>query len=104
MDDIGAASVAPRRFEMNVVLLMAAVAMLLASVGIYGVVSQAVAQRTDEIGIRWLGCSSRRRSASVFRQSFLPVGVGLGVGLVASSLLGGLLRSLLLASAKRTRG
>jgi predicted permease len=96
MDDIAEASVAPRRFEKNVVLLLAAAAMLLASLGIYGVVSQAVAQRTNEIGIRMaLGARARDVRRLVFTQSFPPVVVGLGAGLVASSLLGGLLRGLL---------
>jgi predicted permease len=96
MDEVAAASVAPRRFEMNMVLLTAAAAVLLASLGIYGVVTYVVAQRTHEIGIRMaLGAQVGDVRRLVFGQSFPPVAAGLGAGLIASVMLGGFLRSLL---------
>jgi putative ABC transport system permease protein len=96
MDDIAEDSVAQRRFEMNLVLLMAAAAMLLASLGIYGVVSHGVAQRTNEIGIRMaLGARAGDVQRLVFEQSILPVAAGLCAGLIASVPLSGLLQSLL---------
>jgi predicted permease len=52
MDDIVAGSLGQRRFQMNLVLLFALAAIVLASLGIYGVMSYTVAQRTNEIGIR----------------------------------------------------
>jgi predicted permease len=96
MDDIATASVAERRFEMDLVLLIGVVAMMLAGIGIYGVVSHAVARRTNEIGIRMaLGAQPRAVRRLVFTQSILPVAAGLTAGLIASMLLGRLLRSLL---------
>jgi putative ABC transport system permease protein len=78
MDDIVTASVAQRRFQMDLVLLMGVVAMMLAGLGIYGVVSHAVALRTNEIGIRMaLGAQPRAVHRLVFTQSCLPVAAGL---------------------------
>jgi putative ABC transport system permease protein len=65
--------------------IFALAALVLACVGIYGVISYSVAQRTREIGIRMaLGASSRQVLTLILRQGFKLVLVGLGVGIVAS--------------------
>jgi putative ABC transport system permease protein len=66
-------------------VIFAALALLLASVGLYAVIARAVSQRTQEIGIRAaLGASARDIGRLVFRQGMLPLGLGLGIGLAAS--------------------
>jgi putative ABC transport system permease protein len=66
-------------------LIFAAIALLLASVGLYAVVAQSVRQRTQEIGIRMaMGATVRDIVKLVFQQGMLPVGIGLTIGLVAS--------------------
>jgi putative ABC transport system permease protein len=66
-------------------LACAAVALLLASVGLYAVVSHSVSRRTQEIGIRLaIGATARDILALVFRQGLLPSAAGLAVGLAAS--------------------
>jgi ABC-type antimicrobial peptide transport system permease subunit len=70
--------------------------MLLASLGIYGVVSHSVAQRTNEMGVRMaLGARPAAIRRMVLRQSLLPVAFGLAAGVSASMALGRLLGSLL---------
>ena len=72
----------------------AVLALVLAAVGIYGVVSSAVSEQTREIGIRLaLGAGGVR--AWVLRTSLRPAGIGLGVGLGLAALLAGFLRSIL---------
>jgi putative ABC transport system permease protein len=96
MEDIVTESVAQRRFQMNLVLLFAVAATLLASLGIYGVVSYSVAQRTNEMGIRIaLGARPASIAGMVLRQGLLPVAAGLAAGVVASVTLGRILGSLL---------
>ncbi len=96
MEDIVAESVAQRRFQMSLVLLFAAAALLLASLGIYGVVSYSVAQRTNEMGIRMaLGAQPGNIRRMVLGQSLLPVCAGLVAGVTASIALGRVLGSLL---------
>lgn len=75
-------------------LLFATLALLLASLGLYAVVAQAVSQRTQEIGIRTaLGADARTILAMIFRQGMLPVGMGLAIGLGIALGLTPLLRS-----------
>ena len=96
MEDIVAESVSQRRFQMILVLLFAVAATLLASLGIYGVVSYSVAQRTNEMGIRIaLGARPGSIARMVLRQGLLPVAAGLAGGAVASAALGRVLGSLL---------
>jgi predicted permease len=96
MTAVVADSVAPRRFQMSLVLLFAAVATLLASLGIYGVVAYSVGQRTNEMGIRLaLGAPTGEIARIVLSQGLRPVAAGLTVGVVASAALGRVLGSLL---------
>jgi putative ABC transport system permease protein len=96
MDDLVDASVAQRRFQMTLVLLFAVAALLLASLGIYGVVSYSVGQRTSEMGIRMaLGAQPGRIRALVLRQGLAPVAAGLAAGIAGSFVLGRLLGNLL---------
>jgi putative ABC transport system permease protein len=96
MDDVVMASVAPRRFQMQLVLLFGVVALLLAGLGVYGVVSYSVAQRTGEMGLRMaLGAAPQAVARSVLRQAMLPVTIGLGVGLAVAIAAGSVVRSML---------
>ena len=78
-------SIAQRRFNMFLLGVFAALALLLAAVGIYGVVSYSVAQRTREFGIRMaLGAGRSDILQLTTRQGMKPALIGLGVGLVAA--------------------
>jgi predicted permease len=87
---------APRRFQAVMVTAFALIALLLASIGIYGVVAYTVTQRRAEIGVRLaLGANQRDIKALTLRQSMKPVAMGLGVGLALAAILGRLIASLL---------
>jgi predicted permease len=74
----------------------AGLALLLAAVGLYGVLSYAVAQRTREIGVRVaLGARRSEIAALVLRNAFGVVGAGLAIGLVAAFATGRMLKTLL---------
>jgi putative ABC transport system permease protein len=80
MEEVVEGSVAQRRFQTNLVLAFGLAAMLLASLGVYGVMSFAVAQRTTEIGIRLaLGAERRAVLRMVLRQALRPVAAGVVV-------------------------
>jgi predicted permease len=96
MDQIVSASVAVPRFEMMLVLLLAGAAALLTAVGIYGVMAQAVAQRTAEFGVRLaMGANPAAIVRLVLGSLLRPVLGGLAVGLVAAGLAGRFMSSLL---------
>jgi putative ABC transport system permease protein len=96
MEEIVSDSVAQRRFQMDLILLFAIIATLLASLGIYGVISYSVAQRTGEVGIRMaLGAQAGNILGLILGNALLPVAIGLAAGVTASLALGRLLTSLL---------
>jgi len=85
-----------RRFSMEIVALFALTALLLAGLGIYGVISYIVSERTHEIGIRLaLGAESRNILRMVLRQGLELAIAGAGVGLVCSLIVSYLMAGLL---------
>jgi predicted permease len=89
-------SVAQRRFEMLLILLFAGVALALTLVGIYGVVSFAVGQRTREFGLRVaLGARPGDILSMVLRQAALMIVIGLTIGLAGAYAVGQLVKTLL---------
>jgi len=93
---VAAESVSRRRFAMQIVGLFGILALLLAAVGIYGVIAYSVTQRTREIGIRVaLGASKTAILRWVLKQGMMLTIAGVVIGLVGAYLLTRLLRSLL---------
>jgi ABC-type antimicrobial peptide transport system permease subunit len=89
-------SLARRRFSMLMLGLFAVVAMLLAAVGIYGVMSYTVEERTREIGIRVaLGARTRDVLNLVVRRGIALAAIGVGIGLAGAVALTRLMASLL---------
>ena len=96
MRDVVYESLARERFVMLLLTLFAALALALAAVGIYGVVSYATAQRTHEIGLRMaLGAQARDVLRLVIGQGLSHVLIGVGVGLLVALALTRLMASLL---------
>jgi len=91
-----ATSLGPRRFNAYLLGLLAAVALVLAITGIYGVLSYSVAQRTREMGIRLaLGATPGAVLGLVVGDAFRLVGMGVAIGVCAALGLTQLLRTLL---------
>jgi putative ABC transport system permease protein len=89
-------SLARRRFNLILLTVFSCVALALAAVGIYGVISYGVAQRTHEMGIRMaLGAKPRDVLSLVVRQAMLLALGGVGIGLLASWALTRLMKGLL---------
>jgi putative ABC transport system permease protein len=98
MTEILANSLMQRRFTMSLLAGFGALALLLAAVGIYGVMSYSVAQRTGEIGVRIaLGAQIRDVLRLVTRDGMVQAGLGLLAGLAASLALTRILASQLFA-------
>jgi putative ABC transport system permease protein len=89
-------SVMPQRFQTALAGLSAAISLILAAVGIYGVVNCSVAQRVHELGIRMaLGASESDVLKGVLRQGLQLAGAGIGIGLAGAFALTRVIASLL---------
>ncbi len=86
LDERRAGSLAPRRVNMLVVVTFAALALVLGSIGIYGVVSYSVGRRTHEIGVRMaLGAHQGQILGMVLRNGMGLIAAGVAIGLIASA-------------------
>src|SRR6185295_6962639 len=96
MDEYISATVAGPRFNATLLMIFAAVALVLTVVGLYGVMSYSVAQRTNEIGIRMaLGAQASDVLRLIVSQGFKLVLLGLGIGLAFAFALTRVIASLL---------
>jgi putative ABC transport system permease protein len=96
MEDVIAQSMAPQRFNLLLLASFAGLALLLAAVGIYGVLSYTVRRRAREIGIRMaLGASNADVLKMVVSDGMKPILVGVGIGLAAALGLSRLVASLI---------
>jgi putative ABC transport system permease protein len=90
---VGATLARPRALA-ALLAAFAAIALLLAAVGVYGVMAYAVAQRTQEIGVRMaLGASTTSVFRLVLRQAAVLIASGVGLGVLAAAAAAGVLRS-----------
>lgn len=96
MERIRDESIAAQRFAMTLISIFSIVALALAVVGVFGVMSHAVVQRSHEIGIRMaIGAQRYHVLALILRQGLLLAAIGLVVGLAGAFAVTGVLRSLL---------
>jgi len=96
MNEVAAASFDARRFNMLLLTLFAGLALVLAAVGVYGVMSYAVTQRTHEIGIRMaLGAQVGNVMRLVMKGGLVIAAVGVAIGLAGAFALTRLMSSLL---------
>jgi putative ABC transport system permease protein len=96
MDEILSNAFATRRFQMRLLASFAAVALLLAAIGVYGVVSSSVTQRQKEIGIRMaLGAGRWSIASHVLSEGLKPVLMGMAAGVIGAALAGQTVRPLL---------
>jgi predicted permease len=105
MDQWVSRSLENRRTPMVLLALFGGVALVLSSIGIYGVLAFGVAQRVREFGIRQaLGADGRSIVSLVLRQGMRTAGLGIALGLVFALLLSGVLESLLFGVRTRDAG
>jgi putative ABC transport system permease protein len=96
MDEYISNTVAAPRFNATLLMIFAVVALILTIVGLYGVMSYSVAQRTNEIGIRMaLGAQTRDVVLLIVSQGFKLVLLGLAIGLAGAFALTRVIASLL---------
>jgi predicted permease len=98
MEEVIARSMAERRFALEILGFFAVIALLLASIGIYGVMAYTFSQRTHEIGIRIaLGAQRQHILRMALGEGMVLVALGLAAGLFGALLLTQFLRSMLFA-------
>ena len=96
LDQLLGESIVVRRFVMLLLMVFAGVALVLAAIGVYGVMSFVVTQRTKEIGIRIaLGAQTHDVLAMVLRNGLVLAVIGVGIGLASAFVLTRLMSSLL---------
>ncbi len=96
MQEILEQSVAQRRFQMMLAVAFGATALLLAALGIYGVISYSVARRTNEMGVRMaLGARRWHLHRMVVGHAMIPVAAGLALGILVSLAAGQVVSNLL---------
>lgn len=96
MEEVVSISTSRQRLNMLLMSVFGASALLLAAIGIYGLMAYSVQQRTQEIGIRMaLGAEADRVRRMVVRQGMTLVGIGILLGLVAAFFLANVLASIL---------
>ena len=96
LEEALADSIAPRRFNLYLIGTLATVALLLAVIGVYGVIAYSVAQRTHEIGVRMaLGATRSEVIGMVVRQGLGVALAGIGTGVAGAYLLTRMMESLL---------
>jgi predicted permease len=96
LDEVVARSIGQQRFSMTLLACFAVIALLLAGVGIYGVLSYLVGQRTQEIGVRMaLGAQRKTVLRMVLSDGVRMTLIGVGIGFIAALGLTRLMRSML---------
>jgi putative ABC transport system permease protein len=96
MDDLVNASIARQRMAVIIFVTFAGIALLLAAIGLYGVISHGVTERTHEIGVRMaLGAERRHVLSLVVRQGLTMAVVGTAIGMAGALALARTIQSLL---------
>jgi predicted permease len=96
MEQLVSRSVAPQRFNLSLLSTFAVLGLMLAAVGIYGVMAYGISQRTHEIGLRMaLGAQTRDVIKHVLRQGMALTLIGVATGLIASFALTRFMKALL---------
>ena len=99
MRGVIAAALSPQSATSQTLVVAAVIALLMACIGLYGVMAYSVAQRTQEIGVRVaLGASAPEIMRMVFGRAAALVGVGIGIGVVGALALGRGLQAILVGS------
>lgn len=98
MEEVRAASVADRRFLLILITAFGALALLLASVGVYGVMTLVVSERTQEVGVRLaLGADPAHVLGMIVRQAASLAAIGVAIGVTGAAMLAPLMASQLFA-------
>jgi ABC-type antimicrobial peptide transport system permease subunit len=100
MDHVFSDSAAEARFQLILLFIFAGIAVALAMIGVYGVVSYSVTQRTQEIGVRMaMGADTRQIARMVLREALWLAGIAAAIGLAGAILLTRVMESLLYETA-----